>query len=76
LSGIEKSKSTPFESVLYAIGIRYVGKTVAEKLARYFKSIDKIAQASVEDLLKAPELVRRSRKAFISFFQNPENQKR
>jgi DNA ligase (NAD+) len=42
LDGIEKSRATPFESVLFAIGIRYVGKTVAEKLARYFKSIDNI----------------------------------
>jgi DNA ligase (NAD+) len=75
LSGIEKSKSTPFESVLYAIGIRYVGKTVAEKLARYFKSIDKIAQASVEDLLKAPEVGEKIAQSVYQFFQNPENQK-
>ncbi len=75
LSGIEKSKSTPFESVLYAIGIRYVGKTVAEKLTRYFKSIDKIAQASVEDLLKAPEVGEKIAQSVYQFFQNPENQK-
>src|SRR5690606_19135311 len=42
LDGIEASKKQPFENVLFAIGIRYVGKTVAEKLARYFKDIDKL----------------------------------
>ncbi len=56
LDGIQTSKAIPFESVLFAIGIRYVGKTVAEKLARYFKSIDKIAQATQEELLAAPEI--------------------
>ena len=48
---MKNPKLIPFESVLFAIGIRYVGKTVAEKLARYFKTIDKIAQASKEELL-------------------------
>jgi DNA ligase (NAD+) len=56
LAGIEASKGTPFQSVLFAVGIRFVGKTVAEKLAYYFKSMDKLAAASVEELLKAPEV--------------------
>jgi len=51
IEGINRSKLTAFENVLFAIGIRYVGKTVAEKLARYFKNIDKIAAASKEELL-------------------------
>lgn len=74
LDGISKSKETPFESVLFAIGIRYVGKTVAEKLARYFKSIDKIAEASLEDLLKAPEVGEKIAQSVHQFFRNEESQ--
>lgn len=73
LDGISKSKETPFESVLFAIGIRYVGKTVAEKLARYFKSIDKIAEASMEDLLKAPEVGEKIAQSVYQFFHNEES---
>jgi DNA ligase (NAD+) len=75
LGGIEKSKEVPFESVLFAIGIRYVGKTVAEKLARYFKSIDKIATATIDDLLAAPEIGEKIARSIYDFFQNPENQR-
>ena len=74
LDGISKSKETPFESVLFAIGIRYVGKTVAEKLARYFKSIDKISEASLEDLLKAPEVGEKIAQSVYQFFRNEESQ--
>jgi DNA ligase (NAD+) len=74
LDGISTSKETPFESVLFAIGIRYVGKTVAEKLARYFKSIDKIAEASLEDLLKAPEVGEKIAQSVYQFFRNEESQ--
>ncbi|RAV99525.1 NAD-dependent DNA ligase LigA [Pseudochryseolinea flava] len=75
LDGIQKSKETPFESVLFAIGIRYVGKTVAEKLARYFKTIDNIAAATVEGLLAAPEVGEKIAQSVYQFFQNAENQK-
>lgn len=75
LDGIEKSKATPFESVLFAIGIRYVGKTVAEKLARYFKNIDNIAKASQEELLAAPEVGEKIAQSVYQFFQVPENQR-
>jgi DNA ligase (NAD+) len=75
LDGIEKSKSVPFESVLFAIGIRYVGKTVAEKLARYFKSIDVIAKATVEELLTAPEIGEKIAQSINDFFKNPDNQR-
>jgi len=74
LDGIQASKATPFESVLFAIGIRYVGKTVAEKLARYFKSIDKIAQATQEELLAAPEIGEKIAQTVYQFFRNAENQ--
>ncbi|WP_276372110.1 NAD-dependent DNA ligase LigA [Chryseolinea sp. H1M3-3] len=75
LDGIEASKSVPFESVLFAVGIRYVGKTVAEKLARYFKSIDKIANASVEELLQAPEVGGKIAHSIHEFFRNAENKR-
>jgi len=75
LSGIEKSKIIPFESVLFALGIRYVGKTVAEKLARYFKSIDSIAAASIEDLLAAPEVGDKIAQSVFAFFKLPANRK-
>ena len=73
LQGVQNSKTVPFESVLFAIGIRYVGKTVAEKLARYFKTIDKIAEASLDDLLAAPEVGEKIAKSVFDFFRNAEN---
>ncbi len=75
LAGIEHSKSAPFENVLFAIGIRYVGKTVAEKLARYFGSIDKLMAATDEELLKAPEVGEKIAQSVRHFFTNPENRR-
>jgi DNA ligase (NAD+) len=75
LDGIERSKSVPFESVLFAIGIRYVGKTVAEKLARHFKSIDKIKDATKEQLLTAPEVGEKIADSVYDFFRKAENRK-
>lgn len=75
LDGIEKSKTILFENVLFAIGIRYVGKTVAEKLAKYFKTIDKIAHASKEELLAAPEVGEKIAQSVYEFFRHRENQR-
>ncbi|MDZ4715168.1 MAG: NAD-dependent DNA ligase LigA [Cytophagales bacterium] len=75
LAGIEASKATPFESVLFAIGIRYVGKTVAEKLARHFKTIDTIMKASLEDLLEAPEVGDIIAQSVVAYFADAENRK-
>ncbi len=75
LDGIEKSKAAPFENVLFAIGIRYVGKTVAEKLARHFKTIDRIASASLEELRAAPEVGDKIAQSVYQFFRVPDNQK-
>ena len=75
LSGIEQSKAIPFESVLFAIGIRYVGKTVAEKLARHFRSIDAIAKATYEELLSAPEVGEKIAQSVVDYFAEPSNQK-
>ena len=69
LDGSSDPRTIPFESVFFAIGIRYVGKTVAEKLARYFKSIDKIARASVEELLAAPEIGEKIAESIYEFFR-------
>jgi len=73
LAGIEASKGTPFQSVLFAVGIRFVGKTVAEKLAYYFKSMDKLAAASVEELLKAPEVGEKIAQSVVQFFNQPHH---
>lgn len=75
LKGIEQAKQTPFENVLFAIGIRYVGKTVAEKLARHFLTIDKLSQATQEELLAAPEVGQKIAESIIQFFSQPENQR-
>jgi DNA ligase (NAD+) len=75
LGGIDTSRERPFENVLFAIGIRYVGKTVAEKLARYFRNIDKLANASFEELMNAPEVGEKIARSVFDFFRKPENQR-
>lgn len=75
LDGIAQSKAAPFESVLFAIGIRYVGKTVAEKLARHFKNIDAIMKATFDQLLEAPEIGEKIAQSVIEFFRTPANKK-
>lgn len=73
VDAIEKSKAQPFENVLFGIGIRYVGKTVAEKLANHFGSMEAIGQASYEQLLDAPEIGEKIAQSVLDFFQNEEN---
>ncbi|WP_242157672.1 NAD-dependent DNA ligase LigA [Aestuariivivens sediminis] len=73
LRGIEQSKTIPFERVLYALGIRYVGETVAKKLARHYKGIDAIAHASEEDLVHVDEIGEKIAKSVTDFFSLPEN---
>ncbi|HTF17931.1 MAG TPA: NAD-dependent DNA ligase LigA [Chryseolinea sp.] len=73
LQGIDESRKASFENVLFAMGIRYVGRTVAEKLARYFKNIDKIASASREELLAAPEVGQKIADSVFAFFRNTES---
>ncbi len=72
LDGIEKSKEIPFERVLFAIGIRYVGDTVAKKLARHFGSIDSIIKATSEQLIEAPEIGEKIAWSVRQFFDNPD----
>ena len=75
VNGVEKSKEIPFESVLFALGIRFVGETVAKKLAKHYKNIDALSQASLMDLILVDEIGERIAKSVIEFFENEENQK-
>lgn len=73
IKGIAKSKEIPFERVLYALGIRYVGETVAKKLAKHYKSINAIASASLTDLILVDEIGEKIAQSVIEFFDNQEN---
>jgi DNA ligase (NAD+) len=74
VNGIEKSKEVPFERVLFALGIRYVGETVAKKLAKHYKTIDALQQASLMDLVLVDEIGERIAQSVIEFFDNNSNQ--
>jgi DNA ligase (NAD+) len=73
IKGIEKSKQIPFERVLYGLGIRFVGETVAKKLAKHYKSIDAIAQASMMDLVLVDEIGEKIAQSVVQFFENQKN---
>jgi len=75
INGIENSKKIPFENVLYALGIRYVGETVAKKLAKHYKNINALQQASLMDLILVDEIGDRIASSVIEFFENEENQR-
>ena len=74
IDGIEKSKQIPFEKVLYGIGIKHVGETIAKKLVKNFNSIDTLRQASLEELMQVEDIGLKIAESIISFFQNEENQ--
>ncbi len=74
IEGIEKSKQMPFEKVLFGLGIRYVGATVAQKLAKHFKTIDRISQASFEELIAADEIGERIAQSVIEYFSSVKHQ--
>lgn len=74
LEGIEKSKETPFEQVLFGIGIRFVGATVARKLAEHFKNIENLAKASLEELTQVEDIGGRIAESLVDFFANQESQ--
>ena len=73
IKGIQGSKDVPFERVLFAIGIRYVGQTTAEKLAKHFRTIDRLMQASYEELLEAPEVGQRIAQSILDYFSDIKN---
>jgi len=73
MDGIEKSKQMPFEKVLFGLGIRYVGATVAKKLVNHFKSIDKLENANFEELITAEEIGERIANSIIEYFQDEKH---
>jgi len=72
LKGIEESKQIPFENILFGLGIRFVGKTVAEKLGTHFKNIDNLAKASFEELIEVPEIGERIAQSVVEYFQDED----
>ncbi len=73
VNGVQNSKKIPFENVLYALGIRFVGETVAKKLAKHYKNIDTLSQASLLDLILVDEIGERIAQSVVEFFENNEN---
>jgi DNA ligase (NAD+) len=73
VNGIEASKQIPFERVLYALGIRYVGETVAKKLAKHYKSIEALKNASSEDLVAVDEIGVKIAESVAQFFEEDTN---
>lgn len=73
INGIQQSKEVAFERVLFALGIRYVGETVAKKLAKYFKTIDALAEASQETLVNVEEIGGKIAESVVHFFEVEEN---
>lgn len=73
LLGLKASKEVPFERVLFALGIRFVGETVAKKLAKSFKSIDNIINAPLESLIAVDEIGERIAQSVVDYFQVEQN---
>ncbi len=73
LDSLERSKNVPFERVLFALGIRYVGVTTAKKIANALKNIENIENASVMDLLAVDEVGEIIAKSVVDYFANDEN---
>lgn len=75
LKGIESSKRVPFKNMLFGLGIRYVGATVGEKLAAYFRNIDALMNATLEELVQVPEIGGRIAQSVRDYFDESENQR-
>ncbi len=73
IESIEASKENPFHRVLFALGIRYVGETVAKKLAQHFGSIDNIMKATTDELIAADEIGERIAESVQDFFKSEKN---
>jgi DNA ligase (NAD+) len=73
VDSIQGSREVPFPRVLYALGIRYVGETVAKKLAQHFRSIHRLREATLEELVEVDEIGERIAGSVISFFDDPRN---
>ena len=73
LQGIENSKQIPFERVLFALGIRYVGETVSKKLAKHFKNMNAILNASLEEMTAVDEIGEKIAESLYFFLQKEEH---
>lgn len=73
ISGIEESKNVPFERVVFALGIRFVGETSGKLLARHFKNIDALMNATLDELLEIDGIGEVMAKSIITYFHNEEN---
>lgn len=73
MAGLARSREVPYERVLFALGIRFVGETVAKKIARAFPSIDLLAAATLEDLIQIDEIGTRIAQSILLYFSNEKN---
>ena len=73
VNGVQASKDVPFERVLFGLGIRYVGETVAKKLAKHYKSIEALSKATLEDLETVDEIGIRIAESVVDFFSKEAN---
>ena len=73
VNGIAASRSVPFERVLFALGIRFVGETVAKKLARSFTDIDALRRADMKSLIEVDEIGEKIAQSIVTYFVNPQN---
>ncbi len=73
IDGVAKSKQIPFEKVLFGIGIKHVGETVAKKLAKNFNTIDELKNATIEELIQVEDIGGKIAESIVNFFQNSEN---
>lgn len=73
IEGLAKSKDQPFSKVLFALGIRHVGETVAKKLVKYFKTINTLIEATKEELVEVDEIGEKIADSILEFFQEEEN---
>lgn len=73
IQGIERSKEVPYERVLFALGIRFVGETVAKKVAKAFHSIEALASANLDDLIHVDEIGEKIAGSIIQYFANEKN---
>lgn len=73
IDGIKKSKEIPFEKVLFGIGIKHVGETVAKKLAKNFESMDALKNATKEELTQVEDIGEKIAESIVNFFKDHEN---
>ena len=73
VNGVEASKQIPFERVLYALGIRFVGETVAKKLAKHYKNIENLSQATLMELVLVDEIGEKIAQSVLEYFSNAQN---